>query len=252
MAERVHWVCQAKDFIGLQLCGEVCSDATSFAGVVHAFSRDVDPAFLGDLGLRPTQLPRWTLPFRNAGYSTREAQDSLGLRIGVPIVTGSVDTVCRMIGTGALRDEAAVLCGGDPVILGLQTSAVPSPASRLRVLPFHGNGIFAYRDVTDAAVTLDWAHAIESLSRNTGKSVRELVVSGDGFAGGEWCQLLADVVELQVVVAEEPDAAVLGAAMLAAVGYGQFETVAQASEQMVRLSRRIDPASQADRVKGNP
>ena len=243
VAERVHWVCQAKDFLGLQLCGEVSSDLASFVGVAHAFSGQTDPAYLADLGIRASQLPRWTLSTRNAGYSTREAQASLGLRIGIPIVTGAVDPICRMIGTGALRRGSVVMCGGAPAILGVVTPSVPRALKGFQALPFDPSGLFAYREVPvdDGGVGL--ASTVGELSEIAGEPVREIVVDRGSHDSG-WGPTLADTTQLPVAVASEPETSALGAAILGAVGYGAFETAADASERMVRMGQRREPRRQ--------
>lgn len=77
---------------------------------------------------------------------------------------------------------------------------------------------------------------------------QELVVSGGGATSDLWNQIRADVTGLPVQVVEETETGALGAAMLAAVGYGEFESMADAADAMTRLKKRYEPRPDAHAI----
>jgi len=68
-----------------------------------------------------------------------------------------------------------------------------------------------------------------------------LRVSGGGSASALWNQIKADVTGLPVLRMVSPDAACLGAAMLAAVGIGAFDGLDEAARAMVRVGDTFNP-----------
>ena len=317
VAETLRWVCHAKDYIALQLCGEVCSDLQSFVGVVHAWTGEYDEEYLADLGLRPSQLPRFTPPYRNAGYATKEAAAALGIRIGIPIMTGWVDAFCSMLATGVYRKAAGFDYAGTSEIVGVRAPDVPAAHPGLLSLPFDEESAVVYGLTNCGADALAWArealgvasyeallelassvtpspdlplflpyldgerspvwdesargvwvglhrshgraelafsvmegvaHAVAQLlalaERFSGTEVRELVVSGGGARSALWNQIRADVTGRPVQSVREIETGALGAAMLAAVGYGAFESMEEAAAAMTRLGERFEPRAE--------
>ncbi|MDA1190890.1 MAG: FGGY-family carbohydrate kinase, partial [Candidatus Poribacteria bacterium] len=314
----VHWVCHAKDYVGLQLCGEVCSDVQSFVGVVNARTGAHDDKYLADLGLHRSNLPRWTPAFRNAGYTTKEAREMLGVRIGLPVIVGWVDAFCSMLATGVYRDGAAFDYAGTSEIVGLLASAIPERHAGLLSLPFDRKHAVVYGLTNCGADALAWAkdtlgvetfegllelagsvdasldlplflpyldgerspvwdaearavwlnvhrrhgraelafsvlegvafavrQILEAAAADAGRRVSELVISGGGARSDVWSQIRADVMGFPSQTVEEIETGALGAAMLAAVGYGEHESMADAAGAMTRLGKRFE--SRADR-----
>jgi len=68
-----------------------------------------------------------------------------------------------------------------------------------------------------------------------------LRVSGGGSASAFWNQVKADVTGLPVQRVAVPDAACLGAALLAAIGVGFFQDLDEAAGAMVRVGDIFDP-----------
>ncbi len=83
-------------------------------------------------------------------------------------------------------------------------------------------------------------HLAERLAR-AGAQVCELRVCGGQARSMVWNQLKADVTGLPVAVLQVTEAALLGAAILAAVGAGLFPDVRMGMENMVRVKERLEP-----------
>ncbi len=71
--------------------------------------------------------------------------------------------------------------------------------------------------------------------------LEEIRASGGGSASALWLQIIADVIGAPVRVANTPEGAAYGAAVLAATGDGAFASVDEACGAAVRLGRPIDP-----------
>lgn len=88
---------------------------------------------------------------------------------------------------------------------------------------------------------------LEGLAR-LGVVANELRVLGGGAKSRLWSQIKADVCNLPVVMPSLGEAAVLGAAMLAAVGIGLFPGIPSAARLMVKEGERVYPNPTAHAV----
>lgn len=73
--------------------------------------------------------------------------------------------------------------------------------------------------------------------------IDQIRISGGGARNPIWRQLLADVLGTELITVETEEGAAFGAALLAAVGAGHWNTVAAACEQAVRLGSVTTPDS---------
>lgn len=87
---------------------------------------------------------------------------------------------------------------------------------------------YAVRDITERFAAM-------------GVPSRELRVMGGGARSALWNQIKADVTGLPVCVPQITETTALGAAFLALVGIGAFKTLAEASDQIVRIAARFEP-----------
>jgi FGGY-family pentulose kinase len=71
--------------------------------------------------------------------------------------------------------------------------------------------------------------------------LRSIVAAGGATRSDLWMRLHADVANVPISITREPEAPVLGAAMLAAVGAGIHPDVRAAAAEMVHVERTIDP-----------
>ncbi len=80
------------------------------------------------------------------------------------------------------------------------------------------------------------------LIRETGVAVDQVRASGGGTRSGLWRQILADVLEAEVVALGTAEGAAYGAAVLAGVGAGWHASVEDATEAWVTLNDRTEPS----------
>ena len=88
---------------------------------------------------------------------------------------------------------------------------------------------------------------VEGINR-LGVGAVELRVLGGGAKSRLWSQIKADVCQMPVVISNQGEAAVLGAAMLAAVGAGLHKDIPSAVARMVREGERLEPSRQRREV----
>ena len=144
-----------------------------------------------------------------------------------------------------LGEAAAIPPGSDGLIflpyLAGERSPIWDPLARgafVGLTVGHGRGHMARAVVEAAAFAL---RQVISPIVAAGASIRELRVSGGPAQNQAWNQLKADVTGLTVAVPRVPETAVLGAAIVAAVGAGVQPDLASATRRMVVIERRLAP-----------
>jgi len=91
---------------------------------------------------------------------------------------------------------------------------------------------YAVRDITDQMQTI-------------GLELKELRVVGGGARSRLWNQIKADVTGLLVTVPQTTETTALGGALLALVGIGAYDTLAQACDRVVRIGDQFEPQPRA-------
>ncbi|MFO0963887.1 MAG: xylulokinase, partial [Phycisphaerales bacterium] len=146
----------------------------------------------------------------------------------------------------ALLDEAAAAI--EPGAQGLaflptlagERCPYPDPRARgafVGISQAHTHAHFA-RAVLEGVAT-SMAACLEMI-RAAGVPAQEAVLGGGGFASPLWTQMHADAFGVPLLRTTAREGAAMGAALLAAVGGGAFESVAQATAQ-VRVTARVEP-----------
>ena len=89
-------------------------------------------------------------------------------------------------------------------------------------------------------VTYEAKEIIEKMIAN-GMEVNEILLNGGGAKGPVWCQIQADMYGKTCTTLDIEEATTLGAAILAALGAGLFETVEEAVDRMLRKKEVYNP-----------
>lgn len=80
------------------------------------------------------------------------------------------------------------------------------------------------------------------LMKNAGlPAITQVRASGGGVKSALWRQILADVLQAEIVTINTTEGAAYGAAILAAVGTGVFESVETAGQQLIQVTGRTKP-----------
>jgi sugar (pentulose or hexulose) kinase len=107
--EQTHYFLFHKDWLRLQLTGEVATDISDvgyFPGDIR--KRVHSAALLQDAGLEISdKFPSLHEPSTIAGYVTKQASEQTGLKKNTPVVAGAVDVVASLIGGGVIKSRQA-------------------------------------------------------------------------------------------------------------------------------------------------
>ena len=98
-------VLQPKDYIGLRLTGEMCTDSSS----ISCTDRSLDDT--GDIATSDPiakLFPEVANPWEAMGNVTRDASDETGLPPGIPVAAGSIDAFVEALGAGVI--EPGLIC----------------------------------------------------------------------------------------------------------------------------------------------
>ena len=135
--QRTRAILQPKDFLAFKLTGNVLTDINSAYGLAHPTPPRYELAYLAALGLAPELMPPLSPAHGVAGQVTPAAAQATGLRVGLPIVIGTIDAFCDLLGSGAVEPGLAVDVAGTSEMIGL---AVAAPAQGDGIFPASLNG----------------------------------------------------------------------------------------------------------------
>ena len=81
-----------------------------------------------------------------------------------------------------------------------------------------------------------------------GLQIDEMMITGGGAGSRVWRQMLADIFNCNVRTIESKEGASLGAAILAGVGAGIFESVESACEKYIKKGKEIIPSRENHKI----
>lgn len=103
----------------------------------------------------------------------------------------------------------------------------------------HGQGDMTRAVIEGVAFGLrDSFEIVKSL----GQEITEIRINGGGSKNDFWCQMIADVLNTKVVKLETDAGPAYGAAILAAVGAGQFDSVKEACDALIKTTDSYMPS----------
>jgi sugar (pentulose or hexulose) kinase len=149
----------------------------------------------------------------------------------------------------SIPDLEAGLAAAGPGPGQVYGDAVFTPLPHVAAAPGFGG---TFSGVTLAATAVDIVRAllegiacqfsleIDGLRRH-GIEARLIRATGGGSKNAWWLQLMADVTGVPVEVVAQDEPGTFGAAILAGVGVGAYESVSAAVAKLVRVSRRFEP-----------
>jgi xylulokinase len=90
-------------------------------------------------------------------------------------------------------------------------------------------------------VALSARWAFDALQKSSGRTVLLANISGGGSRSDTWCQIRADALGFALQRTAAPEAAALGAAILAGLGSDTVSGMREAVRQLVRFDRTFEP-----------
>ncbi len=77
--------------------------------------------------------------------------------------------------------------------------------------------------------------------KNTGLSVERIRINGGGAKSPLWCRIIANVLGVKVDKINSEEGPAFGAAILAAVGCGEYKTVEEAAGELIQVTETTEP-----------
>ena len=78
--------------------------------------------------------------------------------------------------------------------------------------------------------------------KNVGlKEITQVRVTGGGVKSSIWRQIIADILNVEIVTVSSEEGAAFGAALLAATGAGVFKSVEQACQSTIKITENVVP-----------
>ena len=74
------------------------------------------------------------------------------------------------------------------------------------------------------------------------KNITQVRVTGGGVKSAVWRQIIADILNVEIVTVNSKEGAAFGAALLAATGAGIYESVEQACQKTIKITEKVAPS----------
>jgi xylulokinase len=130
--DRAKVVLQPKDFIALCLTGEAATDHHSSYALFDSQTNQYHSDYFAVLGIEKEKMPAVLPATGIVGHVHAAAAKSTTLPAGTPVVTGTIDAWCDIIGCGGIAPGQAVDVAGTSEVVALVTDH-----------PAEGDGVFS-------------------------------------------------------------------------------------------------------------
>ena len=167
---RVRYVLFSKDYLAYRLTGERAADPGSAVSslMVDARTLQWDADLLELAGLDLTQVAPIRSCTETVGALTHDSALDMGLRAGLPVVAGTLDSAAELIGVGALQPAVAVIRLGTAGGVMTVTDRAEWRQGCL-LYPHPVEPAWFYQAGTNsAAASLRWVSRLVQLDRNDG------------------------------------------------------------------------------------
>jgi sugar (pentulose or hexulose) kinase len=122
----------AKDFLNYRLCGEVATDPSEASGsfLCDATSGKWSDVLVDALGVDAAKLPEIVDSWSVIGTVRKDVAGRTGVANGTPVVAGSGDMMCQLLGSGITKPGRVGLVSGTASIMSLAAESA-SPDFRI-------------------------------------------------------------------------------------------------------------------------
>lgn len=89
------------------------------------------------------------------------------------------------------------------------------------------------------------------VARSLGIEITRSTICGGGAKSPLWCEIMANVLNMEIITLEKEEGPAFGGAILAAVGCGEYADVSEAAGKMIRVKNTYKPAKEtAEKYEG--
>lgn len=135
MAQQVRWLLQPKDYIGMLLTGDPCSDPWSTKGLSHVGTYAPVEAVFDRVGWNPALAPPLRQAWESRGTVNSIGASAFGFAEGIPVSVGWTDALSAMLAVGAFSAPTAFILAGTSSIVGVSTAGTAAPSPELLTVP---------------------------------------------------------------------------------------------------------------------
>jgi L-xylulokinase len=159
--KKIYKILFCKDWIKFNLTGEYSTDYTdaSNGGLIDLNNGQLNLELFSSYGIDelPDLIPKISKTKETIGYVTENAAARTGLKKGTPVVSGMVDFIACLIGSG-LYDESAysVVSGTWGINMAIRSSLSNTPDIMSTVITPDNDNYIAMEASPNSAVNLEW------------------------------------------------------------------------------------------------
>jgi xylulokinase len=149
--DRAAHLLVAKDFVNHRLCGQAATDPTEASGsfLADASTGQWSGTLLAALDVDRAKLPEIADSSSVIGAVGQDVAERTGVPAGTPVVAGSGDMLCQLLGAGMTRPGQVALVAGTASIMAMAADGA-TPDARLMNLR-SADGQWVHFGISDAA-----------------------------------------------------------------------------------------------------
>ena len=254
---KIEKIMLPKDYLAYRLSGAFCTEYSDASGMLLL---DVEhkcwsAKMLEICGITEAQLPKLYESWEVVGTLKAEIAAELGVSEDVKVIAGAGDNAAAAVGTATVGD------GGCNISLGTSGTLFISGENHVFYLPylmgersphndpsaraaFIGMSMDSTREDMTQAVLEGVAFGLRDsleVARSIGVNPERTKICGGGAKSPLWRKIIANVMNMKVDLIESEEGPGYGAAILAAVGCGVFDSVEEAAKKLVKVTGTEEP-----------
>ena len=275
--QKIRKIMLPKDYLAYRFSGVHATDVSDASGMLlfDVKNRRWSEEMLEICGISKDCMARVFESYECIGHLTEEAAEKLGLTTDTAVIAGAGDNAAAAVGTGTVGDGSCNISLGTSGTIFISSMTFGVDANNALHAFAHADGHYHLMGcmlsaascnkwwLDDIIGTGDYAKEQEGITdemtqavlegvafairdsfevaKSLGMKITETKICGGGAKSPLWRKMIANILNIRVCVLDKEEGPSLGAAMLAAVGTGAYETVEAAAGQIVHVVDTIEP-----------
>ena len=267
---KIEKIMLPKDYLAYKLSGVHCTDVSDASGMLllDVKNRCWSEEMCEICGIRKEQLAQIFESYEVVGTLLPEIAQELGLPGNVKVIAGAGDNAAAAVGTGTVGDGMCNISLGTSGTIFISSRSFCVDSNNALHAFAHADGkyhlmgersphnnpnargtfIGMTMDTTRAdmtqAVLEGVAFALRDsfeVARSLGIHIERTKICGGGAKSPLWKKIMANVLGIKVDMIESEEGPGYGGAILAAVGCGEFASVEEAADKLVKVVGTVEP-----------
>ena len=266
-----------KDYLAYKLSGTFCTDYSDASGMLllDVKNKCWSKQMMEICGVSEEQLPKLFESYEVVGTLKEDIAEELGLSKEVKIIAGAGDNAAAAVGTGTVGDGMCNISLGTSGTIFISSKTFGVDSNNALHSFDHADGYYhlmgcmlsaascnkwwmdeilktkEYSKEQEGITKLGEQAVLEGVAfglrdslevaRSLGIKIERTKICGGGAKSPLWKKIIANVMNLKVDVIESEEGPGYGGAMLAAVGCGEYDSVQEAADQLVKVVDTVEP-----------